>query len=311
MLRGIVLLLAAAGLMAGQTFDAASVKSAGRNVIPGVSFQMRGGPGTSDPGRISYNQNLIFILEKAWDVPIDQLAGPAWLMDLSSQDFYAIAATLPTGTTREQFQKMLQNLLIERFQIKLHHETRNFPGYELVVAPGGPKLKVTTQDPNLVPGSPGLPQHNPDGSVKLPPGPQVVIGEGQGTARGQYQAQSMADFASHLGPTLGRALGLDANAGQPRVLDKTGLTAKYDFTVEFDCRGCVGLSAVMRASMPLLAGRGGGDAMPAGNSPDPGSGMPDVFAAFQKQLGLKLVKVKDIPGDVVVFDRLEKIPLPD
>ncbi len=177
MSRAIVLLLAVAGLMAGQTFEAASVKSAGRNRVPGVSGQMKGGPGTSDPGRISYNQNLKNILMKAWDVPVDQLAGPAWLMDISGQDYYAITATLPADTTREQFQKMLQNLLIERFQIQLHHETRDFPGYELVVAPGGPKLKETTQDPHLVPGPPGPPQRNPDGSLKPPPGPQVVMAE--------------------------------------------------------------------------------------------------------------------------------------
>ncbi len=120
---------------------------------------MKGGPGTSDPGRISYNYFLKSILMKAWDLPADQLAGPAWLSDTS--DYYAITATLPAGTSREQFQKMLQNLLIERFQIKLHHETRNFPGYELVVAPGGPKLKETTQDPDLAPGPPGLPNPIP------------------------------------------------------------------------------------------------------------------------------------------------------
>lgn len=301
MSRAIMLLLAAAGLMAGQTFEAASVKSAGKNFVPGVSGQMKGGPGTSDPGRISTNQNLLFILMKAWDVPIDQLAGPAWLMDLGSQDFYAITATMPPNTTREQFQKMLQNLLIERFQIKLHHETRNFPGYELVVAPGGPKFKETTQYPNLVPGPPMPPQRNPDGSFKLPPGPQAVMGEGPGSFRGQYQAKSMTDFASLLGTTLGRALGLDANAGQPRVSDKTGLTAKYDFRVEFDCRGCIGFLPA------VLAGRGGDEPVVA----DQGGGLPDIFTAFQKQLGLKLVKVKDVPVDVVVFDRVEKIPLPD
>jgi uncharacterized protein (TIGR03435 family) len=306
-----VLLLGAAGLMTGQTFDAASVKSAGRKFGPGGCCQMNGGPGTSDPGRISYNQNLLFILTTAWGVPADQLAGSEWLRDFSGQDSYAITATMPADTTREQFQKMLQNLLIERFQIKLHHETRNFPGYELVVAPGGRKFKETTQDPSVIPGPPGIPQRKPDGSYKLPPGPQSVSSIGPGTFRAQYQAKSMTEFVSNLGPTVGFARGLASIPEQPRVLDKTGLTAKYDFTVEFDCRGCAGLPAAARASLPLLAGRGGGDGASAGNGPDAGSGLPDIFAAFQKQLGLKLVKVKDIPLDVVVFDRIEKIPLPD
>jgi hypothetical protein len=83
MSRLTVLVLAAAGLLAGQTFDAASVKSAGR----GVCCQLKGGPGTSDPGRISYNHNLKYIIMKAWDVPVDQLAGPAWLMDTSGENY--------------------------------------------------------------------------------------------------------------------------------------------------------------------------------------------------------------------------------
>ncbi len=44
---------------------------------------------------------------------------------------------------------MLQDLLAERFHLTLHHETRSFPGYELAVAPGGPKFKEVTvhEDP--------------------------------------------------------------------------------------------------------------------------------------------------------------------
>jgi len=39
---------------------------------------------------------------------------------------------MPPDTTKEQFEKMLQNLLVERFHL-VHHETRNFTGCELVM----------------------------------------------------------------------------------------------------------------------------------------------------------------------------------
>jgi uncharacterized protein (TIGR03435 family) len=51
---------------------------------------------------------------------------------------------------------MWQNLLLERFGLRLHHESKEFKVEELVVAKGGPKLKETAQDPTapLPPGPP-------------------------------------------------------------------------------------------------------------------------------------------------------------
>jgi len=62
---------------------------------------------------------------------------PGWL-DSSQFD---VAATVPQGATREQATLMLQNLLADRFQLKLHHSTKDLSVYILVVAKNGPKLK--------------------------------------------------------------------------------------------------------------------------------------------------------------------------
>jgi uncharacterized protein (TIGR03435 family) len=111
---------------------------------------------------------------KAFGVNFDQIAGPPWMMEAPGGDSYAITATMPPDTTSENFQLMLQSLLVERFQMKFHHENRNFPGYELIVAPGGPNLKATEQVPGpAVPETPAIPakpQFNADGSFKLPRG---------------------------------------------------------------------------------------------------------------------------------------------
>jgi uncharacterized protein (TIGR03435 family) len=65
------------------------------------------------------------------------------------------------------------------------------------------------------------------------------------------------------------------------VVDRTGLTGKYDIKVEF----AAGIAPGNDASEPA----------------------PDVFAAFEKQLGLKFQKAK-VPLDVIVIDHIEKQP---
>lgn len=68
-----------------------------------------------------------------------QLVAPDWV---KSQDpHYDIVAQVPPGATREQVQSMLQTLLAERFKLALHHEQREVPHLELVIAKNGPKIK--------------------------------------------------------------------------------------------------------------------------------------------------------------------------
>src|SRR5947209_5340318 len=62
-----------------------------------------GGPGTKDPGRIDYpNQSLKNLLMTAYDVKYFQISGPAWL----DTERFDITATLPPGSTKEQFRVM-------------------------------------------------------------------------------------------------------------------------------------------------------------------------------------------------------------
>lgn len=54
---------------------------------------------------------------------------------------FAVSATMPATTTKEQYCGMLRNLLAERFCLTFHYETRARPGYELTLSQGGPKFK--------------------------------------------------------------------------------------------------------------------------------------------------------------------------
>ena len=284
------------------TFDVVSVKV----VNPATAAPAAtGGPGTNDPGRIHYGRTtLLELLMRAYDVATDQVVGPSWIHALIGADTYAIDATMSASTTKEQFRLMLQNMLAQRFHLVVHHETQDFPGYDLVVANGGPKFKeaVPAPGPAATSGAAGK-----DGFPSLPPGPQVSIVLLPGVQRVKYQERSMADFAYNLEfrIVIGTSSGYDLAAKRPRVMDRTGLTGKYDFILTFSCEGCIqgGLVPAGLAEPPAP------DAPPTASATEPvGGGAPRIFEAVEEQLGLKLVKVKDIPMDMIVIDRVDKVP---
>jgi uncharacterized protein (TIGR03435 family) len=279
------------------TFDAASVKPQDPSV-PRTGAKWRGGPGTNDPGRITYNHvEMRDLLMQAYGVGWDQIAGPKWVNDPSTDysDSFAITATMPKDTTVEQFQLMLRNLLAERFHLVVHHETKGFPGYELTVAPGGSKLKESPEDNAVDTGRRGPMANDANGFPLRLPG-----SSGQGRSprpgkRGMFLSSnrvSMAQFTQQLGMMINQSNAAEFHAVVPRVVDKTGLTGVYEFTLGF-------------AGINILRG---GPPDGAADAPDPGETGPTLFTALEKQLGLNLTKVKDVPVDMLVVDHVDKTP---
>jgi uncharacterized protein (TIGR03435 family) len=198
------------GLAAAQDFEVASVRRAG----PESTHRFcDGGPGTSDPGqivcgRLRFRELIIW----AYNVDDAQIEGPSWIG--ANSDLYDVRAKVPVGSTVEQAQKMAQNLLAERFHLEVHHETRQFPVWELVIARGGPKFKESTGEFAQKPDYPPL-------------GPSGV--GFRGTGRAEFR------MAAH-GVALERFLqSLRGFAGRP-IINKTGLGGKYDLWLEFDGR---------------------------------------------------------------------------
>ncbi len=147
-------------------FDVASIKVGGE-YDPQIYDRQHGGPGTSDPGRISITQMPLHLLVlMAYGMPSrDQIAGPEWMSE--ADRYFTIDATMPTDTTKEQMQLMLQNLLAERFHLVLHHETRSFPGYELTLAPGGPKFHEWVPGTDTFPADPADDSYDKQGFPHL------------------------------------------------------------------------------------------------------------------------------------------------
>src|SRR5947207_312669 len=126
-----VLSCGAAFGQASPSFEVASVKPAEAPSTPGMlRVGMRGGPGTPDPGQITYsNVSLKNVIMNAYNVKGYQITGPKWL----DSERFDIVAKVPKGATKEEFRLMLQNLLAERFKLSLHHESKELPIYGLVV----------------------------------------------------------------------------------------------------------------------------------------------------------------------------------
>jgi uncharacterized protein (TIGR03435 family) len=201
-------------------------------------------------------RQLIRAAYGVWDY---QLVGlPDWV----DQRHYDITARASGPASRPQLMGMLQRLLEERFALTCRRESREQPIFALVQASPGKT-------------GPGLTRAKPeDADGRLSP----VHGTADGTMAGQ--AATMADLAHTLSNLQGRL-----------VVDKTGLTGTFNFT--------------------LKAARGGPDdlarPLPAGVSPDrlPGSqdGLPPMPTALREQLGLRLDAQRG-PVDVLVVERI-------
>jgi uncharacterized protein (TIGR03435 family) len=287
------------------TFEAASVKPASPNLPGGVRVVPRGvvgfaridmwtgggGLGAKDPGRIHYPViSLKSLLLNAYDVENLQVVGPDWL----DTAWFSIDATMPTGTTKEQFELMLRNLLSDRFKLTTHREMKESRGYSLVVTKNGPKMKesvgVSTQLDHSTPElSPQPLQIGPDGFMMAPRRAGVFQQVMPDRIRLTFQQTTMPELANSLQARLKRP-----------VVDSTALTAKFDFTLTFSTDGIDG---------PLVAAltppSGGGPAItPEVDAP------PDILGALQTQLGLKL-EPKTVPVEMIVIDHAEKTPTED
>lgn len=267
--------------VAKRTFEVASVKASPPPDGSGMISGMRGGPGTDDPTRVVM-QNLEFfnLVTLAYEVKPFQVSG----LERNNALRFTITAKVPAGATPEEFKLMLQNLLAERFQLKVHHEMRDLPTYELVVGKNGPKFKVSAGEPPKPTNPPsGPPKLDSDGYPIVPPGTmRPALVNGSPRVRLNAANESMASFVERLTRLTSRP-----------VVDATGLKEKYDFILSFSPE---------RFTVESPAGQR--TEVSTDTTPDAG---PSLATAIQEQLGLKL-EPKKTPTDVVVVDHYQKVP---
>ena len=234
----------------GQNFEAASIKPATPLGPMGMRVDRRGGPGTAEPGTYRcQNCPLSWVLAEAYHVQDFEFSPPDWL---NNTRFDFIAKLPASGATKEEFRKMLQNLLVERFKLAVKREKKDAQVYELSVAKGGPKFHESKPDQADSEEASGPLKRDADGFPILTGSMTMAVAAGH--ARMRSRDQNIGWFCEML-------------SGQLRapVIDATGLKGKYDFVVSW----------------------AHGD-----NSDSPQDPNSDLVGAVQLQLGLKLERKK-------------------
>jgi len=175
-------------------------------------------------GATMTNIPLRQLIQAAYEVQDDRLSGgPEWL----STNLYDITARIDTETQAKLKElspdqhsfarrRMLQTLLADRFNLKVHRETKDLPVFALLVADSGPKMHEATPGNTY---SDGI--KAPDGK---PAGPGMMAGGASpdGATSLTAQAVSMSTLVQRLSWQTGRT-----------VLDMTGLRGNYDFTLQW------------------------------------------------------------------------------
>jgi uncharacterized protein (TIGR03435 family) len=199
------------------------------------------------------NISLKYLIQFAYDTPDRQVAGaPGWT-DTEKWDIEAKPDT-PGMPSIPQMRLIVQSLLTERFALKSHQEERKMAAFALTVGKNGPKMTKTA-----------------DASES----PNFVAPLGMLDAR----SSTMGEFVNFLQSSI---------LGQP-VVDNTGLTGRWDFTLKWTPDETQFTGPGMKVS-PAAA--------------DDANGPPPLFTAIQDQLGLKLESQKaDVP--VLVVDHVD------
>jgi uncharacterized protein (TIGR03435 family) len=183
---------------------------------------------------------LTFLIQFAYNIesPAYISAMPGWM---ESQE-YDVSAKVEGDQqlSLEQMRPMLRRLLEQRFHLVVHRETKMASGFELIIAKGGPRLQASKDNSK--------------------PSAQILSD--------RLEVRHMD--AEHIASVLAH------RAGEP-VVDRTGLTGTFDFTLSY------------------------------APTNDPNSSLPEFFTALREQLGLKLESQK-VPVDFLVIDHVDKIP---
>jgi uncharacterized protein (TIGR03435 family) len=239
------------------------------------SFALSSDDWFRDPnGRFHADFSVVTYIEFAYKLWLTgeqrrvMLAGaPGWV----STDRYAIEATAPLNATKDQYREMMKALLAERFGLKIHFEDKEMPVLEMVL------IKPGVPGPKLIP-------HEKGPACDAKPTPEVYPSMCYSFSAmpkdGHVLFGSRGTSMELIGKSLASTGGNTGEIGRP-VVDRTGLTGRWDFTLE-------------------VAMSFGGKAAPDAPAPEG----PTLLEAMQEQLGVRLKPAKDIIS-VPVVDHIE------
>src|SRR5258708_2383570 len=145
------------------------------------------------------NVSLKSLLQFAYELQDPQISGPAWM----GTERYDIVAKAESSASDAQVRLMLQQLLLERFQLKARRETKELPVYWLTVAAGGPRLRDPEEEEAF--------NNSYTGKSPFKPGFAAI-----------FSNKDLPGFAERLSRGIGRL-----------VVDKTGIQGRFWFQLEW------------------------------------------------------------------------------
>ena len=249
-------------------FEVVSIKRTDpEDTRPGADFGAR-------PGGIliARNNPVSNFITNAYDVPFyTVIGGPEWMR----VDRYNLEARADGERSRAEMMLMLRTLLAERFQFRMHRETRELPAYVLTVARGGAKL-TRTKDEDCVPRDLDRPTPPP---TPLAPGETRRPGCGNNNLSSRGATPPNMRWTA-VGIDMASMAGALASFFRRPVVDRTGLTGTFNIQLE--------LPPVQPATTDAAV--------------DPGV---SVFTVLQEQLGLRVEEGRG-PVDVLVVDGIQR-----
>jgi uncharacterized protein (TIGR03435 family) len=267
----------------GQEFEVASIKPSAPSTPGKANVGLH-----IDGAMVRYSAlSLNLYLGMAYNLKNYQISAPDWM----ASERWDITAKLPDGSDPKQIPEMLQALLRDRFQMKMHRETKAFPVYGLIVGKGELKLKESPADAPVEGGEP------PKRTANV-----AVSGSNAGTTvtygNGSYFTIGDNKFVGKKLPMAIVADALARFADRP-VVDMTDLKGNYGFSMEFSpedframmIRAAIAQGAVLSPEAVKLADASSGDTL---------------FTAVEA-LGLKL-EPRKAPLEMLVIDQALKTP---
>ncbi len=301
-----------AGLVAGQSFEVATIHQAAMPSAQDLAKAVQGGTlriGQQIQGnQVSFNlMPLRSLAAIAYDVKPLQVTGPDWAMTQP----YNITALMPEGSDAKQIPAMLQALLKDRFKLVARKTDAAQEVYALQVAKDGHKMKVAPAPaPEPAADAPAKP-----GERTLNIGGQEIKVNQAGAAGGTAVVSSAANGAQKISMSRDGKMHMEiermtmaqlAETLTPMmdypVIDRTGLTGAFSLALDMSMADIMNIArkagGAMAGALPAGGGQPGGLA-----ASDPGG---DLTAAVQK-LGLRLDKQK-APVDALIIESAEKTP---
>jgi uncharacterized protein (TIGR03435 family) len=216
-----------------------------------------------------------------------QITGPDWI----TSDRYDITAKIPHGVSMQRVPDMMQTLLEQRFQMKMHRDKRSFPVYALVVAKSGLKMRPLPPDPD-------------DAADASKNTPDVAVGGGRGGLSVNFGHGSSISLGGNQ--IVGKKVSMPSLADwlsrfeDRPVVDMSEVKGKYDLALQFTPDD-------YRAMLIRAASAGGVNIMALEASrPQDDSSTAGLQAALQT-LGLRVEPRKSLI-DILIVDHAEKTP---